>query len=145
MNKLIAIAILSLSISGIAQERKEHKRVERENFTPEQQSKLQVKKLTLELDLTAEQQKEIATIINEQQTKREVMKNKIKAQRAENKKLSSDEKFALKNKMLDEKIAHKKRLKKVLTPEQLEKWQKLQKHNMSKRVKRFDKKIQMEK
>lgn len=133
MKKLIVVAILAMSISGIAQEKKNHLNKERTEFTAQQQNELQVKKLTLELDLNAKQQKEIAEIVGKQQIKREALRTEMKNRRAENKKLTADEKFVLKSQILDEKIAVKSQMKKVLTAEQAEKWEKMQNHKMKKR------------
>ena len=122
MKNLIVVALLSLTISGFAQERRMNSRAERPALTVEQRSELQVKKLTLELDLTAEQQKEITKIVANQQNKREVVREELVKQRAENKKIRAEKRFAVQSKMLDERIAYRNELKKVLTPEQLEKW-----------------------
>jgi protein CpxP len=132
MKKLIVIALLSLSISGMAQEKKNRINEDRPQLTAEQQNELQVKKLTLELDLSAQQQKEIAKIVAKKQLKREAMRTELKSKKAEDKKLTSDEKFVLKRNMLDEQIAHKNEMKKVLTAEQYEKWEKMSKNKMKK-------------
>lgn len=131
MKKLIVVAILSLTLSGIAQEKKDQTNLKRTEFTAQQKNDLQVKKLTLELDLNAKQQKEIAEIVSKQQSKREAAKTEMKTRRAENKKLTADEKFVLKSRILDEKIAFKSQIKKVLTAEQAEKWEKLQNQKMN--------------
>lgn len=130
MKKLIVVALLSLTISGIAQEKKNQVREERVEYTPQQRTELQVKKLTLELDLSAKQQKEITEMVTNQQVKREALKTEMKNRKAENKKLTADEKFVLKSKMLDERIATKNQVKKILTPEQLVKWEKMNTHKM---------------
>lgn len=132
MKKLIVVALLSLSISGIAQEKKNRMNEERPQLTAQQQNELQVKKLTLELDLTAQQQKEIAKIVEQKQMKREAMRTEFKTKKAEEKKLTSDEKFVLKRNALDAQIAHKSEMKKVLTPEQYEKWEKMSDHKKNK-------------
>lgn len=145
MKKIIVLAILSLNISGIAQERKVLKNNEKSEFTSEQKNELQVKKLTLELDLTAQQQKDIAEIVGKQQMNREKMRSEIKDKRSSNKKLTADEKFVLKKSMLDEKINYKNQIKKVLTPTQLEKWENMPKHNAKKEKLRMKRKAQVEK
>ncbi len=145
MKKLIVVALLSLTISGIAQDKKKSMNAERPEFTAQQQNELQVKKLTLELDLTAKQQKEISEIVSKQQVKREAMRNEMKNKRAENKKLTSDEKFVLKRNMLDEKIAQKEQMKKILTPEQLEKWEKMSKNNTMKKKHHIKRKLEIKK
>lgn len=129
MKKLIAVAVLLVGMTSFAQEKisKENRKAEMEKLTPEQREQLHLKELTLELDLTAAQQKEMAKIIAEQGTKREAMKAEMKAKGEGDKKLTADERFVMKNKMLDEKIAMKERVKKILTPEQVEKWEKMKK------------------
>lgn len=147
MKKLIVVALLSLSISGFAQEKKNRMNEERPQMTAQQQNELQVKKLTLELDLTAQQQKEIAKIVEQKQKKREAMRSEFKTKKAEEKKLTSDEKFVLKRNMLDEQIAHKNEMKKILTPEQFEKWEKMSNHkkdNMKKGMHKMKKAKRME-
>lgn len=130
MKKLIVVALLVLSFSGIAQERKGQHHKGNVDLTPQQSTELQVKKLTLELDLNAKQQKEIAEIINKQQVKRTVMREQMKAKREEVKKRNADEKFARKSQILDQRIAMKTEMKKILTPEQAQKWEKMQMRKM---------------
>ena len=145
MKKLMALALLLVGMTGFAQEKiskedRKARRTEMTKLSPEQKNQLRLKELTLELDLNASQQKEMAKIIAEQQTKREAMKVEMKAKRDTTKKPTSDELFVMKNKMLDDKIAEKQRLKKVLTPEQLEKWDNLKKErkrNFQKGAKNF--------
>lgn len=139
MKKLIVVALLALSFVGMAQEKKNRMHGDRPEFTPEQQSELQVKKLTLELDLTAKQQKEIAEIVSKQQVKRQAMRAKMQENRAENKKLTSDEKFVIKRDAMNEQIAHKNEIQKVLTPEQFEKWEKMHKDKREMGKKRMKK------
>ncbi|MGK4567136.1 hypothetical protein [Flavobacterium sp. 3HN19-14] len=99
-------------------------------FTPEQRNELRLKTLTLKLDLNASQQKEMGKIVAEMDAKREAMKAEREANK--DKKLTSDEVFARKNKMLDEKIAMKERLKKILNAGQLEKFEKMMQHRQKK-------------
>ncbi|MDD3005316.1 hypothetical protein [Flavobacterium sp.] len=132
MKKLLTVAILALTLTAFAQEDKKEIRKERPQFTLEQERELQIKKMTLELDLTAQQQKEISKIISEKQTKRQSIKKEIETKKADNK-LTTDDKFVSKRNILDAQIAYRDELKKVLTPEQMEKWQKMSKENMRKR------------
>ena len=114
MKKLILAIALVISSLSFAQEGRERERGEK--LTPEQQSELQVKKMTLDLDLNEKQQKEIKAILLEQAQKRE-------AKIAEGEKPSADEKFEMKSKMLDEQIEMKAKMKKILTPEQYKEWE----------------------
>ncbi len=93
-----------------------------EQFTPEQRTELHVKKLTLELDLNESQQKEIKTFIADKNTKMEAHRTAMKAMKEKGTKPTSDERFAMKSKMLDEQIATKKRMQKILNEKQFEKW-----------------------
>lgn len=78
--------------------------------------------MTLDLDLNASQQKEMGKIIAEQSAKKEARMKEMKANRDSNAKPTSDEMFARKNKMLDEQIVMKNKMKSILSPEQFEKW-----------------------
>ena len=133
MKKMIlAIALVATTLT-FAQDRKQG----REKLTPEQQTELQVKKMTLDLDLDAKQQKEIKTILLEQAKKREAKMAEMKAKREKGEKPSADEKFEMKNKMLDNQIEMKAKMKKILKPEQFAKWEEKQsdrKKNQSERV-----------
>ncbi len=133
MKKLIlAIALVATTLT-FAQDRKQ----EREKLTPEQQTELHVKKMTLDLDLDAQQQKEVKTIFLEQAKKREAKMAEMKAKREKGEKPSADEKFEMKNKMLDNQIENKAQMKKILKPEQFAKWEEKQsdrKKNQSERV-----------
>ncbi|WP_035670380.1 hypothetical protein [Flavobacterium sp. 83] len=123
MKKLIIATLLVVGMSAFAQDKKEmekrHHRDEMEKFTPEQRNQLMLKKMTLELDLNAKQQEQMKQIIAEQSTKREAMRA---ARKANKEKPTSEEFFAMKNKMLDEQIVMKNKMKSILSPEQFEKW-----------------------
>lgn len=126
MKKLILMTFIMVGMTVLAQERnRKQKGNEMEQFTPEQRSILQVKKLTLELDLNESQQKEIKAFIAEKNAKMEAAKTAMKAMKEKGTIPSIDERFAMKSKMLDEQIAAKKRMEKILTPNQFEKWNEL--------------------
>ncbi len=119
MKKLILVAALVVSTVTFAQEREKKDA----KLTPEQQTELQVKKMTLELDLDAKQQKEIKAILLENAQKREAKMTEMKAKREKGEKPSAEDKFAMKNQMIENQIEHKAQMKKVLRPEQFEKWE----------------------
>ncbi len=121
MKKIIVLAVLVVGLATYAQERKgTPKRDKMERFSPEQENQLELKKMTLDLDLNADQQKAMTAIIAEKSAKREAMK----AEHMEKmKKPTADERFAMKNKMLDEQIAMKEKMRKILNPEQFKKWE----------------------
>lgn len=123
MKKLLVLALLIVGITTIAQERKnKHQGDQMEQFTPEQHTQLMLKKMTLELDLTEAQQKDISEFISNQMAKKEAHKAQMKANREKAVKHTKEERFAMQMKMLDEQIATKKRMEKILNDKQFEKW-----------------------
>jgi protein CpxP len=125
MKKLIftLALITSLSFAGIAQEKVSEKREATEKLSVEQRNALQLKEMTLNLDLTVSQQKEIAPIIAEQTTKMEAKRSEMKARKENKKTLTANEKFDLKNKSLDNQIEVKAKMKKILNADQMQKWE----------------------
>lgn len=117
MKKLILVVALTLSSLTFAQNRTGSE------MTPEQQAEIQTKRLTLDLDLNSNQQKEVKAIILEQAKKREALKAEIKAKREKGEKLSADERYEKQSDRLDDQIEFKVKMKKVLTPEQMKKWE----------------------
>lgn len=143
MKKLIIAALLVVGMSAFAQDKKEmgtrHDRAEMEKFTPEQRNQLMLKKMTLELDLNASQQKEMSIVIAKNSAKMEARMKEMKSNKDSNTKPTSDEMFARKNRMLDEQIAMKERMKKILNPEQFKKWENMKEkrhHGMKNRMMR---------
>ena len=141
MKKLIIAALLVFGMTSFAQDKKEmgarHNRTKIENFTPEQRNQLMLKNMTLELDLNTSQQKEMSKVIAEQSVKIEARMKEMNANKDSNIKPTSAEMFARKNKMLDEKIAMKERMKKILSAEQFKKWENMngkRQHGMKNRM-----------
>lgn len=143
MKKVIFIAVVLVSTLTFAQQRgsgkmgKNAQMNQKESLTPEQQTELQVKRMTLHLDLTAKQQEEMKKVVLENTKKREVKKAEMQAKRAEGKTPTSEERFEMQNQRLDNQIAMKAELKKILSKEQLEKWEVHQKENQEKRNNKF--------
>ena len=133
----MVLALLMVGTTIFAQERnRKQQGNEMEQFTPEQRSELQVKKLTLELDLTESQQRDIKAYITDKNSKMEAHRRAMKAMKEKGTQPTRDERFAMKSKMLDEQIATKKRMEKILNPKQLEKWTALKEEHKGDR-KRF--------
>jgi hypothetical protein len=129
MKKMIVAALLIAGMASFAQDKKPmDKKAQAEQMTPEQRNELHLKKLTLDLGLNASQQKEMAKVISEQSAKMEKQHAEMKARKESDKKLTADERFAMESKRLDEQIAVKERVKKILTAEQFEKWEKMMEH-----------------
>ena len=121
--KLFILALLIVGTTIIAQERNRKEHInEMEQFTPDQKSQLMLKKITLDLDLNDAQQKEMSVLISERMAKKEAHKAQMKSMKEKGVKPTNDERFAMKMKMLDEQIANKKRMEKILNEKQFERW-----------------------
>lgn len=125
MRKLILVATVLFGIAASAQHFERKGGDEKEQLTPEQRTELHVKRLTLELDLNDNQQKEVEKLLLADCKKREQFKEVVKARKEEGKKPTKDERFAMQNQRLDNEIAMKREMKKILTPEQYEKFEKI--------------------
>lgn len=146
MKKLILALALVVGLTTFAQE-KRGKKGEREKMTPEQQVELQVKKMKLDLDLNDKQTVEIQKIVSKQVEKREAKRAEMQTRKTEGQKPSKDELFKTRSAMLDEQIAHKAEMKKILTAEQYTKWESKhaeQKKEFRKKVKGARKERKME-
>ena len=126
MKKVFIVALLIIGLTSYAQNRRERSsRQQMEQLTPEQRNELQLKKMTLALDLNAKQQEQISQIIAEQSAKRVAMRADRKAKME----AAKAERFAMKNKMLDEQIEMKNKMKSILSPDQYTKWETLREKN----------------
>ncbi len=120
--------MLMVGITAMAQrgerEEKGH-RGDFKNMTAEQMATLQTKKMTLALDLTEGQQNQIQdlNLKNAKQRKAKMEERKAAKESNEKMKPSSDEIYEMRKARLDAAIAHKAELKKILNPEQFEKWE----------------------
>lgn len=132
---ILAMAMM-VGVGANAQNRKEH----HEPLKPEQRAELQAKKMTLALDLNQKQQKDVQELLIEKGKQRAEFRRQHMAERHAGKKLTADERFAMKNKMLDDRIAMRTEMKKILTPEQFSKLEKMKKerhHELRKKEKKY--------
>jgi len=90
-----------------------------QQMTPEQRAQLQLKRMTLSLNLTDKQQKQIYPLLLQNIEKRNKKMAEIRVKRDKGEKLTADERFELQNDRLDNQIAMRKDLEKILTPEQM--------------------------
>ncbi|MEO9076637.1 MAG: hypothetical protein ABI263_04995 [Gelidibacter sp.] len=121
---MIAVATLQVSAQDQKREFKKHRMASKMDYTPEQMAQLQAKKMTLALDLSDKQQKEMSAVFLEQakfrQSKREAyLKSK---DTAETQTWSKEERFKMTNARLDQQIEMKKKMKSILSTDQYEKW-----------------------
>ena len=136
MKKVFAVALMLVGLTTFAQERGE----KREQLSPEKQTELQVKKMTLDLDLNEKQQNAIKPILLEEAKKRERQKAEREARKESQEKASKEERFEMKSKMLDNQIAMKEKMKGILSPDQMKKWE-ASKENRQEKMKEHKRKI----
>ncbi|MEX0290055.1 MAG: hypothetical protein AB3N14_13175 [Flavobacteriaceae bacterium] len=124
MKNVIVTMALMVGLVGFAQ-RGEHRGMS--DLSPEQMAILQTKKLTLALDLSEDQQEVIQELSEENAIALKERIDARKASREEGKeKPSSEERFNKQVERLDRAIAHKAKMKEILTEEQYQKWEKMQ-------------------
>jgi hypothetical protein len=132
MKKLLLIAIALITVNATAQEGKrerqnkgEHERVQQfKDFSPEEVATLQTKKMTLHLDLTDAQHKQIQAILLEQaKARKSKMEARKKMHEEGGEKPSKEDRFNRANEQLDSRIALKSKMKNILSTEQFEKWE----------------------
>jgi protein CpxP len=135
MKTLILAAAMMFGVAVSAQDKKERP----EPLKPEQRAELRVKQMDLALDLNDKQEKDVQKLMLERSKKAEQFKAERKARRQAEKKLTADERFVMRSKMLDERIAMRDEMKKILTEEQFAKWENLKKEKHSKITKKHKK------
>jgi protein-tyrosine-phosphatase len=132
MKTLILAAAMMMGVATTAQEKKDRP----EPLKPEQRAELRVKQMDLALDLNDKQAKDIQKLMLEKTKKAEAFKVQRKANKDAGKKLTADERFAMKSKALDERIAMKQEMKNILTADQFAKWEAMKKDRHGKITKR---------
>ncbi len=124
---LIAFTTFAINAQNKNSEKRENRKEMKENLTPEQKAELRAKKMTLNLDLNDSQQNKVKQLFLEME------KNKP-ARSVKRSEMTDAQKFEAKSAKLDKQIVMKKKMKEILTEEQLTKWEKSHQHkrnNMS--------------
>ncbi|WP_179354295.1 hypothetical protein [Winogradskyella vidalii] len=142
MKKLAVIALALVTLSGFAQKKGE-KKMDRENrselmkdMTPNDIADLKSKTLTLKLDLSDAQQKEVHKLIVEQAEKRAAIREERKASKDEERKRpSKEERIKMQNERLDEQIEMKRQMKSILNEEQYAEFEKMKPQRQEKKRK----------
>ena len=145
MKKIASILILVFAFTFVAQAQKREKKMKGSKLSVEQQTTLAVKKLTLALELTDVQQRQIKPLIANKIADRKAHFEKMKTAKKEGKKLSADERYAKANERLDKEIAMQNEMKRILNDEQYAKFKKMKKGRKEKMKKRGIKKIKAKK
>jgi hypothetical protein len=146
MKKTASILLLVFAFSINSQGQTKEKKHAYEKVTVPQQAALKVKKMTLKLDLSEAQQREMMPIITKQIENKNAGIEKRKTYKKNNTKPTEEERYAIANERLDEQISFKNKIKKILTKEQFEKFEKMKKsrkEKMGKKVKSLKKKKQL--
>ncbi|RED22145.1 hypothetical protein BD847_3648 [Flavobacterium cutihirudinis] len=133
MKKLFIAALLFVGIASFAQETDQKTpRDQRERLTPEQRSEKQLKKLTSELNLDANQQTQVKQLLADRNAKAEKLREARNAKKESGTKPTAAEREAFKKEMLAEKDANDAKMKSILNADQYTKWKKIQEENKDK-------------
>ena len=125
MKKLLVIALALVTIQVSAQEKREG-RERKADFSPEEMAQLQTKQMTLDLDLTEEQQEQVGAINLENAIARKAKMEARKSKKNTEEKPSKEEMLKMRNERLDAQIELKRKMKNILNEEQYAKWEKKQ-------------------
>ena len=150
MKYILKILVLLFSLSVFAQQpprQMDSERGKRPNnrmqankaLTPEQEATLWTKKMTLELDLNKNQQDQMYELILEK-----TKKIKLRMENKPKERPSKEEIYNMHISRLDEAIAMKESLKKILNDDQFAKWE-LMKNKKSSKTKDIKKRSKMKK
>lgn len=124
MRKLVLVALLAVSLNGIAQQKRERINSDKkEQLTPEQRQEKHLKKLSADLNLNAKQQAEVKTLLAEQNAKAIELKAFRNAKKDQQLLASANERKEMAMKLKAEKDANDAKMKSILTPEQYTKWE----------------------
>jgi protein CpxP len=132
----ILVFVFAFTFGTQAQKKRDYRSTK---LTIEQQTSLKVKQMTLALDLSGEQKKQVQSLLLAATTNKKAFMEKIKKARKAKKRPTSDEIYAMKSQLLDNQIAMKKGMKEILNTTQFERFEKMHKKRMMK-VKRQRKK-----
>ncbi len=127
MKKLAIIGLFLLPLGIIAQPGEKMRKMP----SPE----VQAKKMTLALDLTDKQEKQIVSVLENQRKARE--ENKLT--REQRRELSQEKKEELHATMLDQRIALKREMKSILNEDQYTRWEKMMARKGKNKMKRMKK------
>ena len=138
MKKLMILAVTLLTFQVTMaqegnQEMKRQKQSRMQDMTPEEAANLKSKRMTLNLDLSDKQQKQVYELFLKNEQERQQLR---KAHRNQSEKPTKEQKLQWENARLDKQIEMKKKMKDILNEEQYAKWEK----NMESRRNNFEKK-----
>lgn len=120
MKKVFLAIVMLIGMTTFAQE-KEAKKEAKEKLTPEQRVNLQVKRLAKDLDLNSNQIEELHALLEKESAQRESRKAAMQEKKEKNALKREEVKAAVEK----ERAENEAEMKKILTPEQYEKWVKI--------------------
>ncbi|TDO96524.1 hypothetical protein [Flavobacterium sp. 245] len=133
MKKLFIAALLFVGMASFAQDMDQKPaRDQREKMTPEQRNEKQLKKLTSELNLDANQQTQVKQLLADRSAKAEKLREARQASKDSGTKPTAAEREAFKNEMIAERDANDAKMKSILNADQYTKWKKIQEENKDK-------------
>lgn len=145
MKKIVFALALLVSFAGIAQkkdgDKRDHKKPRFEQYTPEQMATLQTKELTLALDLNKNQQEKIMALTLENAKLRQEKMEQFKSMKEKGEKPEKptvEQRFEMRNAMLDHQIAQQQKMKDILSEKQFAEWTKMKK-NKKRKMREFRK------
>lgn len=124
MKKLWIVAFVFIGLQVTAQE-SETSRKNRPDFTAEEMANLELKKLTLALDLTNAQQNKIAPLLLESAKDRKEKRAQFEANKEKNERPNKETHLKMLNERLDKQIAMKRKMRDILTDAQYERFEKI--------------------
>ncbi|MEH6682258.1 MAG: hypothetical protein V7724_17070 [Sediminicola sp.] len=129
MKKVLFTIVMVLGLTAFAQKGDGHKgrQSDWKDMSPEQMATLKTKKMTLALDLSDPQQKEVQQMNLTEATSRQARMQEWKAKKesTEFKKPTSQERYEMKIALLDSQISKKEKMKSILSEEQYQKWERM--------------------
>lgn len=132
MKKLLIAALLFVGMVSFAQDADQTSKPQREKLTPEQRNDKQLKKLTSELNLDANQQTQVKQLLADRSAKAQSFKEARQAKKDSNMKPTAEEKAAFRKQMTDEVEANDAKMKSILKADQYTKWKAIQEDNKEK-------------
>jgi hypothetical protein len=128
MKKLFSIILIGFTMFAFAQNTSPNKG-KKTQMTPEQQAITQTKHMALALDLTEKQQSQVLALNKKMAVERDAIRTQYRGSQKDGTPMTSDQKFEMKNKMLDFQLKHQTEMKKILNEKQYEDWKTMQQKN----------------
>jgi Spy/CpxP family protein refolding chaperone len=120
MKKMFLAIVMLVGLTTWAQE-KEGSKPEREKLSPQQRVDLQVKRMTKDLDLNEKQISDVRALVTKENEKREAKRAEMKEKKEMNAQIRKEAKAYIEK----ERATADAEMKKILTPEQYAKWEKI--------------------